>query len=177
MDEPEDPASLVTNPEVEAQLDAQRGLLIAIRGQYINQALMYESLVEDIIASYFAPDRESLFKAVMFEDITMQPKVRMLKRVMQDLGVEGEFEGLRKGLTECMEFRNVLAHGQVILKFGKLARSDAVTFGVYDDDDGGERRVTLTEEDVSNRIRSEGFITDGLLKLGRMIDAMTTPST
>jgi hypothetical protein len=156
--------SRATESEVGAKMVALHMRLARIRGWYISQALTYESLVEMIVAHHLAPGRTSLFKAVVFEDMTMYPKIRMLKRVMKDLGVDGDFKAVRRGLDDCMRFRNMLAHGQVSISDEALDRPDTVTILVYDD--RVEREVTLTQADVMDRIRSERYILEGLLELG-----------
>lgn len=171
MSDAELAASQVTDPELKARLDALHRLLSDIRGSYISQALVYECLVEAIVAHHLAPNRVSFFKAVVFEDMTMLPKLKMLKRVMQDLGVQGEFKGLRRALDDCMKFRNVLAHGQVCFTEETIRQRDSVTILVYDD--GGERQITLTQEDVLQRLKAERSIVEDLYRLGSTTGAIT----
>ena len=154
MSEAEIAASRVNEAKVMARVEAMQELLRRIRGLYIGHAILYESWVEDIIAHHFAPDRVGFFKSVVFEDMTMSPKIRMLKRVMQDLGIEGEFKRLRKGLDDCMQFAMLGSWSDQLHGRGAAA-TGAVTIVVYDD--GGEREIVLTEATLQERILSTAF--------------------
>src|SRR5882724_11192124 len=122
-----------------------------VRGKFLNASAWIETLVADILASYFCPDakRRGLFFSDVANDMRLSTKAVLLDKVLQHEfpQLRSAYPRLSKRLDALRIFRNRLDHSHIDTSEAALAakKADEVTFIFYEDGKAKHQRVTRTD--------------------------------
>ena len=144
-----------------------------LRGKFLNGSAWIETLLGDILATYFCGDseRRALFFSEVANDMRFSSKAALLDKIL-----EREFPQLRKAyprlkqrLDSVRRFRNRLAHAHVDTSEAALAarKSDEVTFIFYED--GQMKRQQVARADAQRRANEANQLRKDLVEVQRTI--------
>ena len=148
--------------ELRSALDHMYKLATQIRGQFIDQALWMERLIEDAIVVEFFPSEADIphrFKLLSFvlsvQDLTFSTKISILKDLLKykHKGIFDNHPGLFKKLEKILQLRNQLAHSTLdtTKEFLSNRYEDRIQLFIFKK--GEKKTQVLTMEDMRERGR------------------------
>ena len=164
--------SMFPTKESLAQSKILHKLAAELRGKFLNKSAWIETLLGDILASYFCSDvnRRVLFSEVA-NDMRSSTKAALLEKILQHSfpQLREAHPRLKKRLDSLRTFRNRLAHSHIDTSEDALAakKFDEVTFVFYEDEE--MKRQCVTRADAKRRATEANQLQNDLLDIQRAV--------
>jgi len=148
-----------------------------LRGKFLNKSAWIETLLGDILATYFCSDvnRRGLFFSEVANDMRLSAKAALPDKILQHNfpQLRETHPRLKKRLDSLRTFRNRLAHSHIDTSEHALAskQSDEVTFIFYED--GKMKHQCVTRADAQHRAAEANQLQNDLIDIQR---AVTQPT-
>jgi hypothetical protein len=156
-----------------AQSHALHEFAAELRGKFLNGSAWIETLLGDILATYFCRDseRRGLFFSEVANDMRLSSKATLLDKILQREFPQllKAYPRLKKRLDSLRGFRNRLAHAHIDTSEHALAtrKSDEVTFIFYED--GQMKRQQVTRDEAQRRANEANQLRKDLVEVQRVI--------
>jgi hypothetical protein len=148
-----------------------------VRGSFMEQAIWIDVVVTDILAQYFAPDKDK--RMLLSSDVLAGPnssfgdRIKLLEKVVSRSyrSFAQECPNLSDRLDKIRRFRNRLAHAHLDTSDEFIAKGhkDRIQITFYQD--GTAKSQVVTVEESNNRLKECSAVMTQLLKLQALLAA------